>query len=344
MKPSIIDKIDAVTKIGETRVKMGGIQLPPKSVKIELTNRCNLVCKFCAVRTRGTKGVDEMDLGVFKVLTKEMRISGVEEIGLFYLGESFMAPQLLIEACKYVKQELRFPWVFLTSNAVMAKPEHVMELMKAGLDSLKWSANCYDEHQYKAITGGSKELFLQSLQNIRRAWKVRENMHKEGLTVNTLLSASSILYDSHQEEAMLDFIDEHIEPYVDKHYWLPIYSMGMHQERIQKEMGYIPTIGNMGRIDEDSKLPNRSPLPCWAAFTEGHVRVDGGLSACCFGSDAKFDMGILDGTNFMQAWNSGTFQVLREAQIRTIEEGPGALTNTCCKVCVAYEETESEKT
>jgi hypothetical protein len=81
--------------------------------------------------------------------------------------------------------------------------------------------------------------------------------------------------------------------------------------------------------------PIRKALPCWSAFTEGHVRYDGGLSACCFGADDRFDMGTLDGTNFMRQWNSTAFQKLRIAQLKTIEEGQQALKGTPCDVCIA---------
>jgi hypothetical protein len=112
----------------------------------------------------------------------------------------------------------------------------------------------------------------------------------------------------------------------------------MYREKLQRDLGYLPTAGNMGRIDEKTMIPNRKPLPCWSAFTEGHVRVDGGLSACCFGADDKFDMGLLDGQNFMQQWNSKKFQKLRIAQLKTEEHGQQALNNTVCQVCVGYDE------
>jgi hypothetical protein len=110
--------------------------------------------------------------------------------------------------------------------------------------------------------------------------------------------------------------------------------MSMRKEELKQELGFDPTIGNSGRIDEATMKPNRSPLPCWAAFTEAHVRVDGSLSACCFGSDDRFDMGKLDGSNFMRQWNSDKFRSLREAHIRTIKEGPTALSGSVCEVCV----------
>lgn len=329
---SITDRIDAVTMIGNTRISMGGIQPPPKSVKIELTAKCNLRCKFCAVRTRTFQSNDDMEFDFFSKITDDMRISGVEEIGLFYLGEPFMNIDLLEKALIWCKQDLKFPYVFITSNATIASPDKVERLMKAGLDSLKWSVNFATPEQFTDITGASGDTMFKAFENIRQAYKIRNNGHYK-----TMLSASSILYSGLQKGQMKNVIENVIESHVDKHYWLPLYQMSMYRDKIEKEMGYIPTAGNMGRIDEITMLPNRKPLPCWSAFTEGHVRVDGGLSACCFGADARFDMGKLDGTNFMKAWNSKQFQELRTAQLKTLSEGQNALKGTPCEVCVGYE-------
>ena len=273
---NITDKVDAVTKIGEDRIAMGGIQPAPKSVKIELTARCNLRCRYCAVRTRKGATVPDMDFEFFRRITTDMRMSGVEEIGLFYLGESFVAPELLVKACKWCAKELKFPWVFLTSNAAAATESVVENLMSAGLHSLKWSVNSYDLDQFMEMCGGTEKQWLAQQANIADAWTTRNRGNYD-----TILSASSIQYGPDQKFAMQGYLDDCVIPYVDKHYWLPMYSMSMYREKVRKDTGYVSSIGNMGRIDDDTQLPNRSPLPCWTAFTEGHVRADGGLSAGC---------------------------------------------------------------
>jgi MoaA/NifB/PqqE/SkfB family radical SAM enzyme len=280
-----------------------------------------------------------MDFKFFQSITEEMRFYGVEEIGLFYLGESFMNVELLEKAIRWCKKRMGFPYVFLTSNAVLADTKSVMAVMRAGLDSLKWSVNAATPEQFKEITGKPKDLFDKAISNIQFAHKLRNAGRREG-QLNTVLSASSILYEGKQKEKMQQFLDEQIIPYVDTHYWLPLYQMSMYRDRLKTELGYMPTAGNMGRIDEETMLPNRKPLPCWSAFTEGHVRADGGLSACCFGSDDRFDMGKLGGeNNFMLEWNSRKFQLLRQAQIDTLTEGQGALKGTVCEVCVGYNES-----
>jgi len=259
-----------------------------------------------------------MDFDLFRRITHEMRGAGVEEIGVFYLGESFMNPDLLIRAIRWCKS-IGFPYVFLTSNASLADPETVREVMASGLDSLKWSVNAADEEQFKSVMGVSEKNFHTALSNIKAAKSVRDVCgFKCGLY------ASSIQYDGDQQKKMEAIVDE-IKPYVDQHYWLPLYSMGSIATQREEELGYRPTAGNQGRLGA-----MRDPLPCWSAFTEGHVTADGKLSACCFDADSRWAMGDLTKQSFMEAWNSEEFQTLRSAHLRK------DVTGTVCESCVAY--------
>ena len=142
-------------------------------MKIEISPRCNYRCGFCALRTRETQPKWDMDFGLFKRITREMREAGVEEVGVFYLGESFMNPRLLVDCIRYLKHDIGMPYVFLTSNASMAFPEAVHACMDAGLNSLKWSVNAADEAQFTQIMGVSGRLFHTALDNIHGAWDVR---------------------------------------------------------------------------------------------------------------------------------------------------------------------------
>jgi MoaA/NifB/PqqE/SkfB family radical SAM enzyme len=315
---TITQRIDNITRIPDDRLKAA--PPAPRSVKIEISPRCNYRCGFCALRTRESQPKWDMDFGLFKRITREMRDAGVEEIGVFYLGESFMNPRLLVDCIRYLKQEIGMPYVFLTSNASMSFPEAVDECMKAGLDSLKWSVNAADEAQFEHIMGVSGKLFHRALENIASAWTVRGQGH-----YSTGLYASSIRYDGVQQEKMEALLAEHVRPYVDQHYWLPLYSMGAFATRREAELGYRPTAGNQGRIEA-----LREPLPCWSAFTEGHVTAEGKLSACCFDATAHWTMGDLNTLSFMDAWNSAPFVKLRAAHLKRDVRG------TVCEQCLAY--------
>ena len=312
----ITDRIDAITRIPPEYLKAA--PPAPKSVKIEISPRCNYRCGFCALRTREVQPKWDMDFKLFKRVTREMRDAGVQEIGVFYLGESFMAPRLLVDCIDYLKSEIGMPYVFLTSNASMAFPEAVEACMKAGLDSLKWSVNAADQEQFEKVMGVAGKLFHRALDNIKSAWELRKD-YKTGLY------ASSIRYDGAQAAKMESLLKERVTPYVDQHYWLPLYSMGAFAATREAQLGFRPTAGNQGRLEA-----LREPLPCWSAFTEGHVTAEGNLSACCFDATANWTMGDLNKHSFMDAWNAPAFVKLREAHLKK------DVTGTVCERCVAY--------
>ncbi len=316
---SITRRIDAITEIPAEY--LSETPPPPRSVKVELTARCDYNCFFCASSQR-LRDRDDMDFELFKTLASELRHSGVEELGLFYLGESFLL-DWLPEAIEYAKKECRFPYVFLTTNGRLATAEKVSACFKAELDSLKFSFNHSGRDQFQAVTGIDGKNYDVVLENIRKARDVRDYLeietgHRCGIY------ASSILYDDEQKEKMTKAVSE-ILPFVDEHYYLPLYNQGALTTEVSREHGYIPTAGNQGRIGA-----LRNPVPCWSAFTEGHITYDGNLSACCFDHSTDWQMGDLKEISFIQAWHSEPFRLLRRAHLDR------DLSGTPCRKCVAY--------
>ena len=307
----ITDRIDAVTKIPATHLRAD--PPAPRSVKIELTASCNYRCSFCVKSIRPDNG--EMDRALFSLIIRDLHSSGVEELGLFYIGESFTCkwlPEAIAEAKK-----IGFPYVFLTTNGSMASPAKVEACMRAGLDSLKFSINFSDIEQFKSVARVKPALYEKALHNLRAAKKIRE----EG-GYDCGIYASSIAFDGEQGGRMRTLIANQVEPYVDEFYWLPLFDMG----GAAKANGTMPTAGNPGRLGA-----MRDPLPCWAVATEGHVTKDGLLAACCFGTGIGGDliMANLKKVSFMEGWHSEPFQKLRLAHLAKDVRG------TPCEECIA---------
>lgn len=307
---SITTRIDNVTLIDDKY--RGTVLPPPKSVKVEITARCNYRCQFCVKSMREDDG--EMDRKLFSRIIREIHDAGVPEIGLFYIGESFTCKWLpdAIAECK----EVGFDYVFLTTNGAAALPNIVEKCMAAGLDSLKFSLNFYDDEQLKSIAKVDGLNFRRAISNLKAARRIRD----EG-DYQCNIYASSIAFDGDQGRKMQAVIDE-ISGFVDQHYMLPLYGM----DGASKEHGWKPSAGNPGRLEN-----LREPLPCWAVFTEGHVTHDGLLAACCFGAglNGEFIMADLKEVSFLNGWNSKKFQVLRESHLRKEVAG------TPCETCVA---------
>ena len=307
---SITSRIDAITRIPP---EYHSEVLPaPKSVKIELTANCNYKCQFCVKSIRPDDG--EMDRAFYSRIIAEMRKEGVEELGVFYIGESF--------TCKWLPDAIReakaigYPYVFLTTNGAACTPHRLGAVMSAGLDSLKFSLNFADSAQFKEIAQVDPANYRHAIDMVKTARRIRD-----AGCYKCRIYASSIAFDGRQGEMMKEIVEE-IRPYVDEHYWLPLYGMS----GASKAHGWKPKAGNPGRLDA-----MREPLPCWAVFTEGHITKDGHLAACCFGSGIGGDllMGDLNTTSFMEAWNSKSFQELRKAHLSK------DVTGTACEGCAA---------
>jgi radical SAM protein with 4Fe4S-binding SPASM domain len=168
--------------------------------------------------------------------------------------------------------------------------------MEYGLDSLKWSVNFADKEQFSNMCGVKKHIYDSVIENIRSAYEVRRKFGYE-----TKLYASSIRYDDDQGERMMPMLRNNILPYVDQHYWLPLYCMG---SQTQSDLNTIA--GNPGRYD--NQVAN---LPCWQLFTEGHIMSDGSVTACGADVTGKWVMGDLKTQTFMDIWHSKEFMQLR---------------------------------
>lgn len=317
---TITSRIDAITHLPPER--MQPVLAAPRSLKIELTARCNFACSFCA-RGERLREQKDMDHDLYRRLIREFRDAGVEELGLFYLGESFLCkwlPEAISEA-----KDVGFPYVFLTTNGSLATRARTAACFQAGLDSLKFSYNYSSPEQFKEVTNVKGELWFDVRRNMidarieRDAWFDKSG-HRCGLY------ASYIQYDDGQNKAMQPAINW-LKGVVDEVYALPLYNQaGYCTKKLQEHHeDWLPTAGNMGRVG--GLVP---PLPCWALFSEGHVSWDGHLTGCCFSHTPDFDFGDLNEMAFMDAWNSGEAQTLRLANLAKDVRG------TACEHCVAY--------
>lgn len=317
---TITDRIDAITHLPSER--MNSVIPAPKSLKIELTGRCNFACGFCA-RSDMLREQKDMDRKFYSRVIREFRDSGVEELGLFYLGESFLCkwlPEAIAEA-----KSVGFPYVFLTTNGSLATRKRARACFESGLDSLKFSYNYSSPEQFREVTNVKENIWFNVRSNMLDARIERDDWEqKSGHRCG--LYASYIQYDDDQAEAMESQINW-LKAVVDQVYALPLYNQaGFCTKKLKENYEeWVPTAGNMGRVG--NLVP---PLPCWALFSEGHVSWDGHLTGCCFSHTPDFDFGDLNDVSFMDAWNSQAARSLRAANLAKDVRG------TACEHCVAY--------
>ena len=311
----ITNKVNSITHM--PKEYYSAICPAPKSVKIEMTAVCDFKCWFCATG-QNLRKKSSMDWEFFKRIAKEMRDAGVEELGMFYLGESFLYKKLP-EAIKYAKDEAKFPYVFLTANGLRATPDRVEEVIRAGLDSLKWSYNFSNKED--CIETTRVDAYDTVVENIKSAKEVRDKVYEETGHWCGLYASSIEVIPSKREE--MEYSISLIEDYIDQHYWLPLYSHASLVDDQLIEHNTTPVAGNPGVMGNEVPA-----LPCWSIFTAGHITYDGKLSACAFDHNSAFDMGDLNELSFMEAWNSEKFVELIKHHLKI------NVMKTACEGCI----------
>lgn len=285
----------------------------PRKAKIEVTTRCDLNCFFCSNTYKDVKKGDIDREFLFRIL-KELKELGVEEVGLFWLGESLLVKEL-DEYVAFAKK-IGIEYVFITTNGRLATPERIKALFDSGLDSIKFSINAGSRVEYRNVCG--VDAFDQVISNVRSAYTYRGRRKKPAIYASTV-------FDPHRHNDY-DSVNALIGSYVDEHYPLRLY-------------------GKYTFAGDNDKSPDAytesaegrtlaSMLPCWSLFTEPHISYDGYLSACYCDHDRGYYMGNLNEVSLTEAWHSEEFVRLRRCHLKR------DVSRTVCERCIAYKKNE----
>lgn len=305
---NITDRISTTYNVPEERLS----ETPPvpKSAKIEVTSRCDFKCFFCE-HTFRDEGHADIDPPLLYKILGEMAEAGVEEVGLFWIGESMLVKRLP-EYVAHAKT-LGFKNVYITTNGKLSTPKRIEALFDAGLDSIKFSVSGSNRQNYVTVTG--VDAFDKVMQNIKYAWKYRGDRKKPGIF-------ASSYYDINNPTEY-EAIGKLVGPYVDEHYPLRLYG----SRNVQTENGGAHVIQMPGK----ARIKLIEKLPCWSLFTLPHINQEGFMSACFCDPDQKLFMADLKKVTFMEGWHSDKFRALRRAHLAR------NVTGTPCETCIAYQ-------
>jgi MoaA/NifB/PqqE/SkfB family radical SAM enzyme len=186
MQDTVEKRVNEISRMDETITE----NTLPVAAKIEICGKCTLDCKFCFNHIMKTIGERQkiMDFHDFLVVLNFLKtIPTMREVGLFYMGESSLNPDMP-RYYKLLKESGYF--TFLTTNGTILRT--VVDSIPY-IDSLKVSWNYKDVKDFKRKTGHNERTYNTIIENIKAFRDVCLSTGKK-LAVSTVLDGSKDEY------------------------------------------------------------------------------------------------------------------------------------------------------
>lgn len=155
----------------------------PRSIQIEVTNRCNLRCYMCWINTLDRSKIGDMSFSDFKKIVKNFNYWYV--VKLSGIGEPFLNKELL-KMINYEKR--RKNRVVVYSNGLLIDKKKAKELIRSRLDTLFISIDASTKKTYEFIRkGGNFEVLMKNLKYIQSLKKKLKSSKPEIIFNTTLM-------------------------------------------------------------------------------------------------------------------------------------------------------------
>ncbi|MEI6080069.1 MAG: radical SAM/SPASM domain-containing protein [bacterium] len=236
----------------------------PDFIQIETNILCNAKCDFCTQHLVTRRPV-QMEERVWKKIIDDSRGLGIT-YRPFLLNEPFTDPRM-IEICRYIKQDKTAKIEFNT-NAALLTPEKTDELLKIGVDAIRFSIDGYYEDKYKERRKGL---------DFKTAVSNTEYFCKKAKDTTTFTEVRMIAFPGSEEEQQL-FLKR----------WEPI------AKKVSTTSLYrYPWEGQEAVIYK----------PCLKIRNEMFFYVDGRATLCCWDTSERAVIGDAKEQNVLDIWN-----------------------------------------
>lgn len=297
------EKIDDIFRSNEYDIKPS----IPDTMLVELSNRCNNMCIFCA-NSKMTRKRGEIDFDFLKRVLKEARALGVSKVGFYTTGEPLIYNRL--DEAVSLSKKLGFEYIYITTNGILAERELIERLVEKGLNSIKFSINAINSEDYKFIHGTDK--FKKVIDNLKNAYALRK---EKKLDFKLFVSYIATKYTEYDVKTINDFF----KPYCDE----------VAIVNVRNQSGLMPIESKaLSCKNINDKIPAKRIIPCYYLFKVIVVSYEGYLTGCCTDFQNYLAYADLNKCSLEEAWTNAIITDLRKQHLsRNIK-------NNLCYNCI----------
>jgi MoaA/NifB/PqqE/SkfB family radical SAM enzyme len=280
------------------------MQKMKKKINFDVCTFCNHKCSFCSNSDERTIKY-KTSLEEFRVVMRNvLQYVQSDELGLSAKGE-VLVNQDFSKIVKSAKEEFGFEYVYISSNGALMDEKKALEVIEAGLDSIKFSINALTQSSYEAVHKADD--FEKVIKNFKILLRLKREQYPQ-----LKLFLSSVI-DMNKEDLERKFRQMFEEDFalIDGISLYPV--------------TYTPKFA--------AKESDRQPTAkCSIPFKELYINSDGTLGLCCKDYFDEINFGSLIEHNFMEIYNSKAFEEVREMHKKSMFPN-GHL----CKKCLLYD-------
>ncbi len=279
-----------------TKYKPYSYKNAPEYIQIETTIVCNANCDFCTQK-KVTRRPVLMEEKVWKKIIDDTRGLGIT-YRPFLLNEPF-ADNRMLDVCRYIKQDKTAKLEFNTNGSLLT-PEKTDELLKIGVDIMRFSIDGFYEEKYNERRRGL---------DFKTVVKNTEYFCNSAKGKNILTDVRMIAFPGSEDEQKL-FRDKW-EKIADK---VEVTSLYRYPWEGQTE----PVL-----------------KPCLKVRKEMFFYVDGTATLCCWDTNERAIMGDVKTQKALDIWNGDLIKKHRAL----LDNGERDKINLCSR-CDAYKDAK----
>ncbi len=296
------------------------IPIKPERIVIELTNRCNLNCPFCLVGKQNNKKsvahselsreFGKMNISLAEKIMKDAKDFGMTEILLTFQGEPLLHRQFVDFIHLSKKYGLK-SHVF--TNGMLLNSDLSKEIIKAGLDSIRFSVDGASEETYQLNrVGGKFEKVYSNMAEIARIAKGEKS------DIELMWQFIALRNNEHEIEDARKLADKIGVPFFVKTFAESVPELVPQNEKYRRKLFY---------------------KPCKDIYRGIFVYWNGDVIPCCYDIEGDEIMGNAADKSIAEIWHGSKYTSFRK---KVAEAAAGSdLEPRLCRSCLKWVHQEN---
>ena len=141
----------------------------PRRVILEMTSRCNFLCRMCPQQNLKRPRMD-MPGELYRKVIDELDEKGIEGLWLYHLGESILHPEFK-KNVEHIATKKNLGMIWMSTNGQRFDEDIIKTVLASNIDYINYSAHAITDETYEKVAPMGDFLTVQA--NLNRLYELK---------------------------------------------------------------------------------------------------------------------------------------------------------------------------